>query len=143
MQAANNAEYTRLSNECQRHMRAGLLEWYSRDLKSMAKILDREKKYTDEAKTLMIAFYIDLSGVGEQPWVDWDAISNLRRAVQKANMDLYAMRGLFLDAVRRDTTPRHIMRVTDAMYVLELSLSDRNSEVATIIDRFRLENRVK
>ena len=143
MQAVNNAEYTRLSKECQRHLRAGMIEWYSRDLKNMAKILDREKKYTDVATTLMVAFYIDLSGVGEQPWMDWDAIRNIRRSVERANLDLYAMRGLFLDAVRSDTTPRHIMRVTDAMYVLEIALSGDRTEAQTIIKRFCLANSVE
>lgn len=143
MQAANNTEYIRLSKECQQHLRAGLLDWYSADLKNMAKILDCERKYTDMAKILMIAFYIDLSGTGSKPHVDLDSIRSLKGAVQNSGMDLYEMRGLFLDAIRSDTTPRHIMTVTDAMYVLELSLSDRNSEVATIIDRFRLDSRVK
>ena len=143
MQAANNAEYTRLSKECQRHLRAGMLERYSRDLKSMAKILDREKKYTDEAKTLMIAFYIDLSGVVEQPWIDSNLVRDLRKAIQRSGMDLYSVRGLFLDAVRSDTTPRHIMRVTDAMYVMEVSLEGDRAEAMTVVKRFHLASGVK
>lgn len=143
MRPANNAEYTRLSKECQVHLRAGLLDWYSADLKNMAKILESEHKYKDMAKTLMIAFYIDLSGVPVKPFVDQASIRSLMGAVQNSGMNIYDMRGLYLDAVRPDTTPRHIMSVSDSMYVLELALSERFPEVSVIIDRFSLNGRVE
>lgn len=139
----NNAEFTRLSRECQRHLRAGQLEWYSFDLKSMAAVLDREHKYVDKAKVLMIAFYVDLSGVGHTPFVDRALIRSLKTAIQKSGMDEYEVKGLYLDSVRSDTTPRHIMTVSDSLYLMELSLLDREYEVGAIIDNFRLNNRVE
>jgi len=45
--------------------------------------------------------------------------------------------------VRTDITPRHIMSVSDSLYLLELALEGRDHEVGTIIDGFRLANGVK
>lgn len=139
----NNAEFTRLSRECQRHLQAGQLDWYSFDLKSMAKLLDRERKYVDKAKVLMIAFYIDLSGIGHPPFVDRAVICSLKAAIRQSGMDEYQVKGLYLDSVRSDTTPRHIMTVSDSLYLLELSLDDRDDEVGAIIDNFRLNFHVE
>lgn len=132
----NNAEYTRLSRECQRHLRAGQLDWYSFDLKSMAKILSMEEKYVDKAKVLMIAFYIDLSGVGHPPFVDRAAVCSLKAAIRQSGMDEYQVKELYLESVRSDTTPRHIMTVSDSLYLLELSLNDRELLVNSIIENF-------
>lgn len=139
----NNAEYTRLSRECQRHLRAGQLDWYSFDLKSMAKVLSMEGKYVDKAKVLMIAFYIDLSGVGHPPFVDRAAVSSLKTAIRQSGMDEYQVKELYLESVRSDTTPRHIMTVSDSLYLMELSLDDREYEVGAILENFRLNKRVE
>ena len=50
---------------------------------------------------------------------------------------------LYLDSVRSETTPRHIMTVSDSLYLMELSLADREYEVGAILDNFRLSNRVE
>lgn len=140
---SNNAEFTRLSRESQRHLRTGQLDWYSFDLKSMANVLENERKYVDKAKVLMIAFYIDLSGVGHPPFVDRAVVISLKAAIRKSGMDQYQAKELYLDSVRSDTTPRHIMTVSDSLYLLELSLADREYEVGAIIDNFQLSNRVE
>ncbi|MBR3972881.1 MAG: hypothetical protein IKJ99_02875 [Oscillospiraceae bacterium] len=139
----NNVEYTRLSRECQRHLRAGRLDWYSFDLKSMAKILSMEGKYVDKAKVLMIAFYIDLSGVGHPPFVDRAAVISLKTAIRQSGMDEYQVKELYLESVRSDTTPRHIMTVSDSLYLMELSLDDREYEVGAILDNFHLNRSVE
>lgn len=139
----NNAEYTRLSRECQRHLRAGQLDWYSFDLKSMAKILSMEEKYVDKAKVLMVAFYVDLSGVGHCPFVDRAVVISLRSAIKKSGMDKYQVRELFLEAVRSDTTPRHIMLVSDALHIMELELSGNYVLANSILKRFILASAVK
>lgn len=133
---SNNAEFTRLSKESQRHLRLGQLDWYSFDLKSMANVLDRERKYVDKAKVLMIAFYIDLSGVGNPPFVDRATVSSLKAAIKQSGMDEFQVKELYLESVRSDTTPRHIMTVSDSLYLMELSLDDRELMVNSIIENF-------
>lgn len=139
----NNEVFERLSRESHRHIQEGRLEWYSFDLKSMAAVLDLERRYIDKAKFLMIAFYIDLSGVGHTPFVDRSVICSLKAAIQKSEMDEYQVKELHLDSVRSDTTPRHIMTVSDSLYLLELSLLDREKEVCAILDNFRLNSHVE
>lgn len=139
----NNAEFTRLSRECQRHLQAGDLEWYSFDLKSMAQILDMEKKYVDKAKVLMIAFYIDLSGFRRRPFVDRALIFSLQSAIKQSGMDEYQVKELYLDTVRSDTTPCHIMSVSDSLYLMELSVDGKESEVAAILDNILTKNHVE
>ena len=139
----NNAEFTRLSRECQRHLRAGHLDWYSFDLKSMAKILSTEGKYVDKAKVLMVAFYVDLSGVGHYPFVDRAVVISLGSAIKKSGMDKYQVRELFLEAVRSDTTPRHIMLVSDALHIMELELAGNYVLANSILKRFILASAVK
>lgn len=139
----NNAEFTRLSRESQRHLREGKLDRYSFDLKSMATVLDSERKYIDKAKVLMIVFYIDLSGIGHIPFVDRALICSLKAAIKQSGMDEYQVKRLYLDSVRSDTTPWHIMTVSDSLYLLELSLLDREYEVGKILDNFHLKKRVE
>lgn len=127
----------------QKHMKKGDLDWYSYDLKHMATLFDREQRYNDKAKVLMVAFYIDLSGVKHSPFVDRALICMMKSAVKKSGMDTYQFREMYLDAVRTDITPRHIMSVSDSLYLLELALEGRDHEVGTIIDGFRLANGVK
>lgn len=139
----NNAEFTRLSRECQRHLRSGQMDWYSFDLKSMAAVLDRERKYVDKAKVLMIAFYVDLSGIGHVPFIDRALIRSMKETIQKSGMDEYQVKELYLDSVRYDTTPRHIMTVSDSLHLMELSLLGRKYEVGAITDNLRLDFHVE
>ena len=62
--------FARLSELSHLHLQSGRLAQYSCDLKCMAKVLDMEAKYVDEAKLQMVAFYVDLSGVGNAPFID-------------------------------------------------------------------------
>ena len=45
----------------QKHMKKGDLDWYSYDLKHMATLFDREQRYNDKAKVLMVALLISTS----------------------------------------------------------------------------------
>ena len=40
---------------------------------------------------------------------------------------------LYLETVRRDTTPRHIMNVSDSLYVFNLCLTGRECEAKSIL----------
>lgn len=135
--------FRRASWWSQKHLKTGDLDWYSYDMKHMAQLFDREQRYKDKAKVLMVAFYIDLSGVKHPPFVDRALICMMKSAIKKSGMDTYQLRELYLDVVRADVTPRHIMSVSDSLYLLELSLAGRDHDVGTIIDGFRLANGVE
>lgn len=141
MQTENSGEFARLSAECQWHLRSGVLDWYSFDLKQVATLFGREQKYIDKTKTLMLAFYIHLSG--QSPFVDRTVVVGLKNAIRKSGLDNYQVKELYLNIAHTEKTPKHLMTVSDSLYLLELSLENRNMEVGAIIDNFRLISNVK
>lgn len=135
--------FKRVTQLSQQHLKSGALDWYSYDLKQMATLYDRECRYTDKAKVLMIAFYVDLSGVMHQPFVDRALICMMKKTVEKGGFDIHQLRELYMETVRSDVTPRHIMTVSDSLYLLELALEGRDFDVGKILDGFRMQNGVE
>ena len=133
MPATHDEEFKRLSALCRMHLKAGMLDWYAFDLKSMAALLGREGKHIDKLKVLMVAFYIDLSGVGMAPFIDDALVASLEEAAHQSGLNKHQIDELYLEAVRADTTPSHVMTVSDSRYILELSLSGRKDEADEIL----------
>lgn len=140
---ANNTEYRRLSQEVCKHVKSGAMELYSDCLKKMAAILRNEQKYADEAKLLMLSYYVDLSGCGRPSFVNQSVVKGIRGAMENAGMDRYDMRELYLCAVGKGVTPRHIMTVSDSLYLLERELDGYEIEVLKIITDIELYNAVR
>lgn len=138
-----DAEFKQLSLESQRHLRAGMLDYYTYDLKSMAALFGREKKYTDKLKVLMIAFHIDLSGVCQEPFIDDAVISGMKTAIGKTAMNKYQVDELFLMTIRNDTTPRHLMKVGDSLYLLQLCLQEKKEYANTLLKKMVEKNMTK
>lgn len=133
MEMTNNDDFARVSAECRRHLKAGMLDWYAFDLKSMGAILGREEKHTDKLKVLMLAFYIDLSGVSKKPFIDRALLASITNAALHSGLDKHQIDELYMDTVRSDVTPRHIMTVKDSLYLLELCLAGREIEAEELI----------
>lgn len=138
MEKNYDAEYRRLSQKGQGFMRTGNLHLYSATLKQMSNILLEENKRIDEIKVLMLAFYIDLSGIGVGPYIDTIFAEKMRKALVDTQMDLYQFRELYLDTIRSDVTPRHTMKVSDTLYLLEKLLTGRGDVVAEILSKIDL-----
>lgn len=136
MQTSNNDEFTRLSAECRRHLKAGMLDWFAFDLKSMGALLGKEGKYTDKLKVLMLAFYIDLSGVSQKPFIDRALLASITRAAVRSGLDKHQIDELYMDTVRADTTPSHVMTVKDSLYLLELCLNGKEVEADNLLAGF-------
>lgn len=133
METDNNKEYARLSALCRRHLKAGMLDWYAYDLKAMGALFGREGRYIDKLKALMVAFYIDLSGISCPPFADRAILVSMRIAVEKAKMTSHQIDELYMDTIRFDTTPCHKMSVKDSLYILQLCLNERFDEVNKIL----------
>ena len=130
-----NEEYRKLSRQGQEFLRSGKLQFYSDTLKQMARILLAEGNRIDQMKVLMLAFYIDLSGVGIWPYVDEILAEELRKAIVETQIGIYQFRELYLETARDDVTPRHIMSVSDTLYLLENVLERKNDVVEEIISK--------
>lgn len=133
MQMSNNDDFARISAECQRHLKAGMLDWYAFDLKSMAAILGKEEKHIDKLKVLMLAFYIDLSGVSQRPFIDRALLASITTAAIRSGLDKHQIDELYMDTVQADTTPNHVMTVKDSLYLLELCLAGRELEAEELL----------
>ncbi|MBE6954476.1 MAG: hypothetical protein E7449_01015 [Ruminococcaceae bacterium] len=133
MSYANNEEFARLSAECRRHLKAGMLDWFAFDLKSMGALLGKEGKYTDKLKVLMLAFYIELSGVCCRSTIDRAILPSIRNAAEKSGLTKHQIEQLYLDTVRADVTPRHIMTVKDSLYLLSLCLDNKEEDAEDIL----------
>lgn len=129
----NDKGFSELSSECRRHLKSGRLDLYAIDLKCMGDILGREDRHIDELKVLMLAFYIDLSGVHQQPFIDRELPKYIRSAVIRSELDAHQFRELYMETVRTDTTPSHVMTVNDSLYLLELCLSNREDAADGIL----------
>lgn len=106
---------------------------FSCDLKIMGDVLCREGKRADELKVLMLAFYIDLSGTSQKPFIDKASVGHIKSAVVQLKFDEHQIRELYMDTARADATPCHIMTVSDSLYLLELCISGRNTEANAIL----------
>lgn len=126
-------DFSELSADCRRHLKAGRLDLFSCDLKIMGDVLCREGKRADELKVLMLAFYIDLSGTSQKPFIDKASVGHIKSAVVQLKFDEHQIRELYMDTARADATPCHIMTVSDSLYLLELCISGRNTEANAIL----------
>lgn len=88
----------------------------------MAAIRRSEGCDADEMKLLMLTFYISTSGCAGEPRIEaWIAVAAQDNASRNREHLWKAMSGqAYLDTVRKDTTPSHIMSVQDSRYLFEL-----------------------
>ena len=117
-----NDEYSRYAKKYNQRLRHGDLRSALGALRKMADIRRREGCDADEMKLLMLAFYIGTSGCAGEPrietWVAAAAQGNVSRNRERL-WDVMSGQ-MYLDTVRKDTTPSHIMSVQDSRYLFEL-----------------------
>lgn len=117
-----NDEYSRYAKKYNQRLRNGDLRSALGALREMAAIRRREGCDADEMKLLMLAFYISTSGCAGEPgieaWIATAAQDNVSRNREHL-WDVISGQA-YLDTVRRDTTPSHIMSVQDSRYLFEL-----------------------
>lgn len=128
-------EFERLSKESQEHMKCGRLRDLSDTYMQMAAVLDSEGKYADELKVLMLAFYLDLSGVREEPFVRSEMPELARSALLNSKLSKRAMVDMYLEAIRRDSAPSHTMTVLGSLRVFNLCLLGRTEAVDRILSQ--------
>lgn len=117
-----NDEYSRYAKKYNQRLRNGDLRSALGALREMAAIRRREGCDADEMKLLMLAFYISTSGCAGEPrietWIATAAQDNVSRNHEHL-WDVISGQA-YLDTVRKDTTPSHIMSVQDSRYLFEL-----------------------
>ena len=67
------------------------------------------------------------------PFIDDALVASLEEAARQSGLNKHQIDELYLETVKADTTPSHVMTVSDSRYILELSLSDRKDEADEIL----------
>lgn len=134
MRTNKDKAFMRISMNCRRHLKEGKLDEVALDLDEASLIFEEEGRLLDELKTLMLVFYIELSGVSCTPFINSLVLLRTENVVLRLGFDSYQVGELYMETVRSDTTPRHIMTVRDSLYLLELCLSGRKKEADSLLE---------
>lgn len=134
------SEFQRLASVYNNSLKMARLDLCIDPLLKMAGYLHLEKKYKDELKFRMLAFYIGLSGCAGEPFIDHWEMGLARDAYIASGMEHYEMMQLYLDIIDSRRTPKHIMGVHDSLFLFDLCMEGRIDDAEHIIIRFT-ENR--
>ena len=105
-------------------------------LTEMAEILEREKRYTDALKLDMLTFYFATSGVYAEPAIEEHLAEQICRVMREAGLTPHEREELFLDTIRDDTLPEHIMSVKDCAYIFDVCAAGRVEDAGEMLKRF-------
>ena len=122
-------DFAELSKASARHLRAGLMVEYMRDLRQMSEILN--------LKVLLLEFYVMLNCGEAIPAIDRELVSSIRKAAVAVGASKYDVEELLLTMIHDDTTPRRSFTTRDSLYVLELCMSEEWDRAESIAVRFR------
>lgn len=131
-------EYSQFAKQYNCCLRCGELRQALSTLREMAAIRREEGCDADEMKLLMLAFHISTSGCAGEPrieaWIADAAQESIER--NKGNLwDVFSGQ-MYLDTVRSDTTPTHIMSVQDSRYLFEMVASGGVKDAEAAVQRF-------
>lgn len=134
------AKYAKRYNQC---LRSGDLKSALEVLREMADIRRREGCDADEMKLLMLAFYIGTSGCAGEPRIEvWVAVAAQDNVTRNREHLWDVISGqVYLDTVRKDTTPSHIMSVQDSRYLFEMVAAGLVDAANQAIQRFAVSAR--
>lgn len=102
----------------------------------MAEILESEKRYTDALKLGMLTFYFATSGVYAEPVIEDHLAKQICRVVWATGLTLHEREELFLDTIRDDTLPEHIMSAKDCAYIFDVCAAGRVEDAREMLGRF-------
>ena len=120
-------------NDC---IRAGQIAQAVEWLTEMAEILESEKRYTDALKLGMLTFYFATSGVYAEPVIEDRLAKQICRIVRETHLTLHEREELFLDTIRDDTLPEHIMSAKDCAYIFDVCAAGRVEDAREMLGRF-------
>lgn len=127
-------EFAKRYNQC---LRTGDLKQAIDALQEMAAIRRREGSDADEMKLLMLAFHISTSGCAGKPrieaWIANAAQENIERSEGRRSSTNYGQ--MYLDIVRRDATPSHIMSAQDSWYLFKMVASGSIEDAERALQR--------
>ena len=133
-----NDEYNRYAKKYNQCLRRGDLRTALDALREMADLRRREGCDADEMKLLMLAFHISTSGCAGEPRIETWIVTATQDNVTRNREHLWDVISgqVYLDTVRKDTTPSHIMSVQDSRYLFEMVAAGLEDTANQAIRRF-------
>lgn len=92
--------------------------------------------YTDAMKLGMLTFYFATSGVYAEPVIEDRLAKQICRIVWETHLTLHEREELFLDTIRDDTLPEHIMSAKDCAYIFDVCAAGRVEDAREMLGRF-------
>lgn len=116
---------------------SGDIGLYSSVHKQIAEILHRERNYSDEIKSRMVAYHCDLSGWKGKVWIDKQNIEGISNAASQSRAGEKELHDIFFDVISKDMTPKHTMTVKGSYKLLTLILQNKEKKVNSIVENLR------
>lgn len=98
--------------------------------------VDGKEDYTDAMKLGMLTFYFATSGVYAEPVIEDRLAKQICRIVRETHLTLHEREELFLDTIRDDTLPEHIMSAKDCAYIFDVCAAGRVEDAREMLGRF-------
>ena len=92
--------------------------------------------YADALKLDMLTFYFATSGVYAEPVIEDHLAKQVCRIVWETGLTLHEREELFLDTIRDDTLPEHIMSAKDCAYIFDVCAAGRVEDAREMLGRF-------
>ena len=131
-------DYRDVAVRYNRCLRDGAFEQALDALREMSVIRCDEGCDADEMKLLMLAFYIGVSGCAGEPRIEAWIVDAVQKNIER-NKDRpwdVISRQTYLDTVRKDTTPPHIMSVNDSRLLFEMVTAGCAQDAENALRRF-------
>lgn len=84
----------------------------------------------------MLTFYFATSGVYAEPVIEDRLAKQICRIVWESHLTLHEREELFLDTIRDDTLPEHIMSAKDCAYIFDVCAAGRVEDAREMLGRF-------
>lgn len=78
----------------------------------------------------------DTSGVYAEPVIEDHLAKQICRVVWETHLTLHEREELFLDTIRDDTLPEHIMSAKDCAYIFDVCAAGRAEDAREMLGRF-------
>lgn len=110
---------------------------FSEAHKMIADILRAEGNYHDEIKSRILAFYFDVSGLSQMPYIDSTNADAIADAAKMAGLTEEQISGIFFNTIKSDTAPKHSMTLVGSHKLLILCLQNRWKKAIRIVENLK------
>ena len=137
MKHSRHQKFREYSELAKQSLKAGDFEKFSEAHKSIANILRMEGNYQDEIKSRILAFYFDVSGLSQMPYIDSENTDAIADAAEIAGLTDDQLSGIFFNTIKLDTAPKHSMTLVGSHKLLMLCLNSKWKKAIRIVENLK------